>query len=180
MKVKLNSIGKLSLVLAILILNNCATQGVQPAPKIDRISEEELQRILPKPVAKLSLDEIVRLSKSGLSATQIIEKIKLSDSYYDLTPSQSLLLSKQGVPSEVLDYMHASQEARLRNSVADEINKREKQKREAQEALRREQRNGQFYYPYWGFGGFGPYGFYPYGYGRFGWGGGFGRPYGWW
>ena len=180
MKAKLNVVGQLSLVLAILLLTNCATQGTPQTPKVERISEEELQRILPKTQAKLSLDAIVQLSKDGLSATQIIEKIKLSDSYYDLSPSQSLLLSKQGVPTEVLDYMHTSQEARLRNNVADEINKREKQKREVQEALKREQRNQQYYPPYWGYGGFGPYGFYRYGYGRFGWGAGFGRPFGWW
>jgi len=177
MHYELKSAGKLSLILTLLLLANCATQGTQQAPKIDRISEEELQRILPKPIAKISLDEIVAFSKNGLSAAQIIEKIKLSESYYDLTPSQSVALSKRGVASEVLDYMHTSQEAKLRNNVADEINKREKQKREALEALKREQRIQQLYHPYWGYGGFGPYG--RYGYGRFGWGAGFGHPFGW-
>ena len=154
----------LMMSLALLVLAGCATPPVQP-PKIDRISEEELQRIMLRPIASLSLEEIVTLSKQGLSNAEIIEKIKASNSYYPLTPKEILKLNQQGLSGEVLEYMHASHEAKVQNNVAEEINKREQQKLEADEKLKREQLSCRAYDR-----------FYP----GFGWGGGFGRPYGWW
>jgi len=181
---------KFSFLLAgfLFVLTGCSTssqqQNMKP-PQIDRISEAELARIIPTPVAELSLDDVVRLSKAGSSADQIIEKIKSSNSLYDLTPSQSIALSQQGVDSKVLDYMHASRELALRNSIADEINKREKEKRDEVERLKRQQLQQQrFYDPFCR----GYYGFYPYGYGaygsrfgaHFGLGAGYARPWGCW
>lgn len=169
----------LPLMFGMLLLSGCATQG-QQAQQIDRISEEELARIMPKPVAVLSLDDIVKLTKEGATADQVIEKIKASGSTYDLTPSQSVMLSKQGVDNKVLDYIHESRELAVKNSVADEINKREKNKRIELERLKRQQRQYQYYYdPFC----FYPYGFYPYGayYGRhYGFGARFGHSWGCW
>jgi len=161
-------------IVVLLLLAGCATNG-QSVPVIERISEEELSRILPQPLATLSLNDLVRLSKEGMTATQIIEQIKSSNSMYDLTPSQSVLLSKQGVDSQILDYIHTSRELAVRNSIADEINKREKIKREELESLKRQQLRA--YDP---FCRNGPYGVYPYGpYGsRFGIG--YARPWGCW
>ena len=96
---------------------------------------------------------------------EIIEKIKASNSYYPLTPKEILKLNQQGLSGEVLEHMHASHEAKVQNNVAEEINKREQQKLEAVEKLKREQQSCRAYDR-----------FYP----GFGWGGGFGRPYGWW
>ena len=161
------------------MLVGCATNGQHVSPVIERISEEELSRIMPQPLATLSLDDLVRLSKDGMTAAQIIEQIKASNSMYDLTPSQSVLLSKQGVDSQILDYIHTSRELAVRNSIADEINKREKIKREELENLKRQQLRA--YDP---FCRHVPYGMYPYGaYGsRFGAGFGIGyaRPWGCW
>lgn len=173
----------LPLMFGVLLLSGCATQG-QQAQQIDRISEEELARIMPKPVAVLSLEDIVKLTKEGATADQVIEKIKASGSTYDLTPSQSVMLSKQGVDNKVLDYIHESRELAVKNSVADEINKREKAKRVELERLKRQQLQYQYFYdPFC----FYPYGFYPYGgyyrYGfgsLYGWGGGFGRSWACW
>ncbi|HSH53832.1 MAG TPA: hypothetical protein VK967_02285 [Methylotenera sp.] len=169
----------LPLMFGMLLLSGCATQG-QQTQQIDRISEEELARIMPKPVAALSLEDIVKLTKEGATADQIIEKIKASGSTYDLTPSQSVMLSKQGVDSKVLDYIHESRELAVKNSIADEINKREKAKRVELERLKRQQRQYQYYYdPFC----FYPYGFYPYGayYGRhYGFGARFGHSWGCW
>lgn len=170
---------KLLIFIIVLLLAGCATKGQSISPVIERISEEELSRIMPQPLATLSMDDLVRLSKEGMTATQIIEQIKSSNSMYDLTPSQSLLLSKQGVDSQILDYIHTSRELAVRNSIADEINKREKIKREELESLKRQQIRS--YDP---FCRNGPYGVYPYGaYGsRFGTGFGIGyaRPWGCW
>ena len=161
-------------IVVLLLLAGCATNG-QSVPVIERISEEELSRILPQPLATLSLNDLVSLSKEGMTATQIIEQIKSSNSMYDLTPSQSVLLSKQGVDSQILDYIHTSRELAVRNSIADEINKREKIKREELESLKRQQLRA--YDP---FCRNGPYGVYPYGPYGSGFGIGYARPWGCW
>ena len=164
-----------SAVLALLA--GCAAAPVQK-PQVERISPEELERIMPKPVPNLTLDEIIRLSKQGMTAEQIIEKIKASNSRYDLTPSQSVELSKQGVDARVLDYMHAARELALREGFADEINKREKEKRLEQDRLKRDYqwRSQQYYDPFWGYG-YSPY-YWHWRHRPF-YGPGFGFQYGW-
>lgn len=165
-------------LIAMLVLAGCATTAPQE-PQIQRISPEELEQIMPKPVPNLTLDEIVRLSKEGSSPEQIIEKIKSSNSRYDLTPSQSVELSKQGVDAKVLDYMYAAREQALREGFADEINKREKEKKLEQDKLKRDYqwRSQQYYDPFWGYG-YSPYwGYRPF-YGP-GFGYGFGYHHGW-
>ena len=111
----------------------------------------------------------------------VIDKIKVTNSYYELTPSQSVALNKQGIDSKVLDYIYTSREQMLRNNVADEINKREKIKRAELDKLRNQQlQQQQLYDP---FCRYGPYGYGGFGsrYGsRFGVGAGFGRPFGCW
>lgn len=148
----------------LIAASGCATSTQQNnvSPRIDRISEAELARITPQPLAILTLDEIVRLSKEGTSAEQIIEKIKKTDSLYDLTPSQSITLNQQGVDNKVLDYIHTSRELAWRNSVADEINRREKEKRAELEKLKRQQLQQQrFHDPFCqGYYGLSPYGVY--------------------
>jgi hypothetical protein len=157
------------LFLSLLMVSGCAIHPQDGrSQKIDRISEEELMRIIPKPVATLSLDDLVRLTKDGVSANQIIDKIKSSNSSYDLTPSQSVELNKQGVDSVVLDYIHASRESAMRNNIADEINQREKIRRAELDKLKRQQwleRHQPLYDPICGYG---YHGFYPYRYGTFG------------
>jgi len=173
---------------SLLLLAGCAANNrTVPAepPRIERISAEELARITPQPVAKLSLDDIVRLTMQGSTPEQIIEKIRVTDSLFDLTPSQSVDLSRQGVDAKVLDHLHASHEAALRNSMADEINRREKEKQAELARVKDKLRQQRYYDPYCGYG---PYGMMPYGYGgfgsrygsRFGLGAGFGRPLGCW
>lgn len=174
------------LMLSILTIG-CATNAqLSETPQIDRISAEELERILPKPHPVLSLDEIVLLSKQGVSDEQIIQKIKESESSYALTPSQSVDLSNQGVSKNVLDYMHISHELALRNKLAEEINKRERDKQAELEKLKRQMLNRQRLQD--PFCRYHPFGFYPYGFGafgsrfgpRFGMGAGYMSPWGCW
>lgn len=144
------------MILFVLVysLIGCATnQQKNETPPIDRVSDAELSRIMLKPNAALSLDEIVQMSKNGAAPEEIIEKIKTSNSYYDLTPSQALQLSKQGVNSKVLDYIYESREAALKNNIAEEINKRERAKKNAERQLERERNFNPYPYgygPYWG------------------------------
>ncbi len=181
--------GFLVLIFAsLLLISGCASTGRAvnvEGPKIDRISPEELARIIPAPVARLTLEDLVRLTKEGNSAEQIIAQIKATDSMYDLTPSQSVDLNRQGVDGKVLDYIHESREAAVRNQLADEINRREKQKQAEVAKLKSRLWQQQRYYdPFCrGYYGITPYGYG--GYGRhfgshFGLGLGIGRPLGCW
>lgn len=177
---------KYFLVLGILIIvTGCASVGdTQPQSKIERITPEELAKLLPPPVATMTLDEIVGESKQGKTADEIIAEIKKSNSRYELTPSQILDLNQRGVDTKVIDYIQQSNELAKQNAIADEMNRREKARAEVEQQLKRERlRRNRFYDPFW----WGPrYRFY-YGHplnhrwrgSRFGWGLSYGYPYGW-
>ncbi|MCB5190392.1 hypothetical protein LG198_06610 [Methylobacillus arboreus] len=159
-----------ALIGSLVLLAGCATTEQKKEPQIQRISAEELEKLLPQPTPFITYDELVRLSKAGTSPDEVIAKIKESNSRYDLTPSKALELSKQGVDAKVLDYIYSSREQALRDGFAEELNKREKDKVIEQERLRREyQWRYRNYDPFWG-PGFGPY-----------WGRGYYGPrWGWW
>lgn len=180
----------LLLILSLALLSGCANTATKQG-KVERITPEELAKLIPPPVATVSLDEIVADSKAGKSSDDIIAKIKNSNSRYELNSAQVVDLNKQGVDSKVLDYIQQSNELAKQNAIADEINKREKEKQAQINALRR-QRDAAYYDPFWGYarpgwGGFygppwigpiGPAGRYWRG-SRFGWGVGFGHPFFW-
>ena len=159
--------------LALILLAGCASTGSQQS-KVERITPEQLAKLLPPPVATVALSEIVADSKAGKTIEEIITKIKTSNSRYELTTAQTLDLSKQGVDVKVLDYMHQSNELAKKNAIADELNKREQEKRSAQKQLQRERALAQSYYnDYFDSPFYNPY--YHYGYGpyygsRFFWG----------
>ena len=163
-------------ILTLSLAGCAATPGKPDAvgnPKIERITPEELARILPKPNPKLPLESIVRLSKAGATPQEVIVRIKETGSGYELTASQSIELNKQGVSQEVLDYIQSAREQALRDRISEEINQREA--RHAEQLQREQQLRRYNYYqdPYWS-GYPGSYGYYgysrPYGpFSRFGW-----------
>jgi hypothetical protein len=53
----------------------------------------------------LSPEQIVEMARSGQTTADIITRIQLSDTVYNLTASQFVQLSKDGVADAVLDYM---------------------------------------------------------------------------
>lgn len=177
---------KLILVLAsFFIMTGCASVGQPQKSEIERITPEELAKLLPPPVATVTLDEIVADSQQGQSAEAIIAKIKDSNSRYELSSSQVLDLNKQGVDPKVLDYIQQSNELAKQNAIAEEMNKRQQEQLETKEALARERlRRHRYYDPFWG-----PSFYYrhrlPIGptgrhwRHRYGWGLSFGRPI-WW
>ncbi len=170
----------LLVIMSLMLITACASTPAQQ-PQVKRITPEELAKILPPAVATISLDEIVNDAKQGKTPDEIITKIQTSNSRYELTPAQTLDLSKQGVDTKVLDYIHQSNELAKQNAMADEINTREKERAAAEKILKRERdlARSRYYDPYWGsgFGGFYGHPFYGYnrGFGsRFGYGYGFG------
>lgn len=179
------------ILLSTFILSGCASTGTQQA-KVERITPEELAKLIPPPVATVSLDAIVADSKAGKSSDDIIARIKNSNSRYELTSTQVLDLNKKGVNAKVLDYIQQSNELAKQNAIAEEMNKREQEKMAVKKQLQRERalNNNRYYDPFWGshFGGYYGRGFYPIPIGpggrhwrgnRFGWGLGYGHPYGW-
>lgn len=175
------------IILIAITLSGCASTGTQQS-KVDRITPEELAKLIPPPIATVTLDEIVADSKAGKTSDEIIDKIKTSNSRYELTSTQVLDLNKQGVNAKVLDYIQQSNELAKQNAIADEINKREKEKMTEKRQLQRERDNARnrYYNPYWGssFGGYYGRGYYGPGHrhyrgSRFGWGIGYGHPF-WW
>lgn len=134
-----------------LSLLGCATASAPPNGSfaIARLSPEEFARLMPKPDPKLPLAELVRMSKAGTAAKDIIDKIRDSGSRYDLSASQVIELHAQGVNAEVLDYIRSAREQELRDRMAEEINQREQ--RHAQELWREQElrRNSYYYDPWW-------------------------------
>jgi hypothetical protein len=152
-----------------LSLLGCATASAPPdvAPGIARLTPEELARMMPAPQSSLSPADIVRLSKEGGTAKDIIAKIRETNSRYELSASQVIDLHTQGVDKEVLDYIQSARARELRDRMAEEINQRELRHAEQ---LRREQefRYNRPYYDPW-----------PGAYPGYGWGPGYPfRPFG--
>ncbi len=173
-------------MMIVVTLVGCASQPYETArPKIDRLTPEGLTRATPQPPARLSLDDIVGMSKRGDSAEQVIARIQASDSIYDLSPSQSLVLARDGVDTKVLDYIHERNLLAQQNKFADEINRRERQKQAEVKTLKNRVWRQRYYDPFCRFGGFG---YSPFGLGgigsrfghRFGIGAGIGMPLGCW
>ena len=139
------------------LLSGCASSpsALDSRPKIDRITPEELESLLPKPAPNLSQDELVRLSKAGETPEAIIAKIRDSHSSYTLTPAQMIDLNRQGVDPKVLDYIQLSREQGIREGFADEFNQRERKYREEIEVLQRKLLQRPYFcdpywsYPYW-------------------------------
>jgi hypothetical protein len=145
------------LMLVLLLLAGCATQGTQPdrqsAPAIERISAEELEKLMPKPTPALTMDEIVQLSTAGTSADDIIARIRQANAFFDLTPTQVIDLNRRGVSQRVLDYLHEANLQAIRNSMTDEINRRGDACRAQQDKLEQElmRRSRLYCDPYWGY-----------------------------
>ena len=151
---------------SLLLLVGCASNPSQP-PQIQRISAEELERLLPQAMPNLTLEDIVGMSKQGMAPEAIIEKIRDTGSSYDLSPSQGVDLARQGVDPKVLDHIHAARDQALRDGMADEVNARELKHQQEVEALKRQLLMHPWRYgPYWGYdpfwGPFPPYWRYPY------------------
>jgi PBP1b-binding outer membrane lipoprotein LpoB len=130
---------KFWILLCTLLLAGCASNGTQPdaatTPKIERISADDLQLLMPAPVVSLSLDDIVALSLAGISPQDIISQLKENRAFFDLTPSQAIELNRRGLDLSVLDYLHQATAAAVRDSMADEINRRAEVCREQQKEL---------------------------------------------
>lgn len=63
-------------------------------------------------------EEIVALARSGAPAQEIIRRMRESGAVYPLAASQLARLREQGVPDEVIDYMHRTYIEEVRRQEA--------------------------------------------------------------
>jgi hypothetical protein len=87
----------------ITLLSGCATLGTtQPQPPV-------------------TVSEIIQMSKEGVPADTIIERMRDSETLYRLTAAQLAELHEQGISDQVIDYMQQTylDAVRLDQSLAD-------------------------------------------------------------
>jgi hypothetical protein len=69
----------------------------------------------PKPITP---QDVVQMVKDGMSSEAIIQQLRESRTVYQLSASDLVRLSKEGVPSQVLDYMLTTYLAAVREDEA--------------------------------------------------------------
>jgi chromosome segregation and condensation protein ScpB len=139
--------------LCALLAAGCASTQPGHAPgKVERLSAEALARILPKPEAKLSLDEIMTMGKSGASSETIIGRIRETRSRYRLNAKEIAVLHGAGVSEAVIDAMLEAERQSVLAGSAEELNRRDAQHAEDLRRLEQECRFwcGPAWGPYYG------------------------------
>lgn len=117
-----------SLAVLALLAAGCASTQTSHAPgKVERLSAEALERILPRPEAKLSLDEIMAMGKAGASSETIIGRIRETRSRYRLNAKEIVALHGAGVSDKVIDSMLEAERQSVLEGSAEELNRRDAQ-----------------------------------------------------
>lgn len=153
-------------LLSLAFLVGCANVQEKPqAQVIDRLSESQLASMMPQPVSQLSYESLLALAKSGSTPAQIIEKLKESDTSFDLTPQQVLSLHQAGMDVSVLEYLHTSRQKATQNNIANTVAEHDKTKNEEiatlKKRLQHERLNNSFVDPFCHYGYPYPYGWGP-------------------
>ena len=118
----------LASALAVLLVVGCAsTQTAQAPVKAERLSAEALERMMPRPEAKLSLDEIMAMGKSGAASEAILGRIRETHSRYRLSAKEIVALHGAGVPAAAIDAMLEAERQSVLESSAEELNRRDAQ-----------------------------------------------------
>jgi hypothetical protein len=74
----------------------------------------EYRPVIPQPV---TVEQIVAMSKQGVSPDEIISRMRASRTVYRLSASELAKLRDQGVPDKVIDYMQHTYLAAVRRSA---------------------------------------------------------------
>lgn len=149
-----------------ILLVGCANVQEKPqAQVIDRLSEEQLASMMPKPVSQLNYESLLTLAKSGLTPAQMIDKLKETDTSFDLTPQQVLSLHQAGIDVSVLEYLHTSRQKATQNNIANTVAEHDKTKGDEilllKKRLQQERLNNSFGDPFCHYGYPYPYGWGP-------------------
>lgn len=87
----------LILLTCITLLGGCASLGVEQS------------------TPPVTVSDVIQLSKQGVPAETILDKMRESQTVYRLTPSQLAQLRDQGVADQVIDYMQQTYLYAVRN-----------------------------------------------------------------
>jgi len=108
----------------VLLLAGCAV--VPPAPpRVERLSAEQVEALLPQPASAISLADIVAMSRAGTAPAEIIGRIDAAHARFRLSATQVLELQRDGVALAVLDHMVAAERRAIFEDVAADLAKRE-------------------------------------------------------
>lgn len=114
---------KAGLVMAALMLAACAGPQVGGQGRVvDRLPQPAAQPAVPQ-LPKLTQDDIVRLSKEGLSAESIISRLKETSTRFRLSATEILSLKAKGVATPVLDHLLDSDRQALLDECSERINR---------------------------------------------------------
>jgi|GEM_PF-6529214 len=148
----------LTLLVVAALMTACASPGPPPGA-VQRLTPEQLASLKPVANPKVPLDEIVALAQAGTAADAIIARLTATSTIHALTPTQIVVLSRNGVDQKVIDHLVETQEkarqATLITQLADrdaEVAAQLARERERRRALQHRQDQWM-----WGFG-YGPWG----------------------
>ncbi len=147
-----------------LLLGACA--GVPPdgssTPRLARLSVEDMARLAPD-APKLSLDDLVAMTKAGSTPEAVVARFRQSGARFDLTPAQVVDLHARGLPLPVLQAIHEDREKALRADLTQMLVERDQQC--SAEVAQERQRARSAVDPFCGpafYGPLRPYPIYPY------------------
>ncbi|MBL8377955.1 MAG: hypothetical protein JNM79_08810 [Burkholderiales bacterium] len=136
------------------LLGACASTTPERG-SVQRLAPEDLARLAPAPNPKLPLDQVVALSRGGSPPAAIIEQLRATGTFYNLTPEQIVGLSKQGVDQSVINYLVDAQERARQATLITQLADRDAQaarqlEAERQRRLQAQRRYDPFFYdPFW-------------------------------
>lgn len=111
--------------LACAVLAGCAAGPPPQAPRVERLSGEELEARLPQPASAISLADIVAMSRAGTVPEEIVRRIGAAQARYRLSATQVVELERQGVALAVLDHMVEAERRAIFDDLAADIARRE-------------------------------------------------------
>lgn len=99
------------LPLACLLIAGCAsTIGERDQygnPRLERLSPDAAA--VQRPPRRLTLDDIVLMSRQGANADQIIERMRATGTRFDMNPEQRAELQRRGVGQPIVDALVAAE-----------------------------------------------------------------------
>lgn len=144
-----------------LVLSGCASSEIKTI-KIERLTPEQLASLQQPANRKLTLEDVISLSKAGTAPADIIKRLQDSGTILLLKEQQKSALASQGVDQAVIEHIATAQARAAQATRLTEQADREalQARQQAQERLRRralEQSVHRGYPPYGPYGYWGPH-----------------------
>ena len=143
----------LILAASLSLVAGCATDNVgkrdaQGNPQLERLTAAELAHLKPVRPFPLLPDDLVRLTRQGLTPDEIIDRYYQSGSRLKLTDAERSQLRREGVSQRVLDYLviHEQRAEKIDALTAEA----DRAAAERLEAMRAYWYYGYGYDPWWG------------------------------